>query len=148
MLKVTKKLKVTALTVSDYITTVPEIKNIKMEFRVDKEDFIIPYNLIVITEYFNIIQTNSMCNELFLHKNFEKIQLRSLGYINQQYVETKPNQSYSDDQYMLHTYAEHEYNFRQIFNKYKRLGNALGFHISKWIKQQLYLCMQYIWLWS
>lgn len=131
MLKVTKKLKVAALTVYDYITTVPEIKNIKMEFRIDKEDFIIPYNSIVITEYFNLVQTNSMCNELFFHKNFEKINAESLKNINQQYVETKPNQSYSDDQYMLHTYAEHEYDFRQIFNKYKRLGNALGFYIIK-----------------
>lgn len=131
MLKVTKKLKVTSLTVYDYITTVPEIKNIKMEFRIDKEDFIIPYNSIVITEYFNLVQTNSMCNELFFNKNFEKINAESLKNINQQYVKTKPNQSYSDCQYMLHTYAEHEYDFRQIFNKYKRLGNALGFYIIK-----------------
>lgn len=129
MLKVTKKLKVTALTVYDYITTVPEIKNIKIRFRIDKKDFIIPYNSIVITEYFNLVQTNSMCNELFFHKNFEKINAKSLKNRHQQYVETKPNQSYSDYQYMLHTYAEHEYDFRQIFNKYKRLGNALGFYI-------------------
>lgn len=129
MLKVTRKLKVTSLTVSDYIADVNEIKNIKMK-KVDEKDFIIPYNSVVITEYFNLVQTNELCNELFFHENFMKIQLQSLKNINQQYVEIKKHMKVKN-QYMLHTYSEHGYYFKQIFDKYQRLGDALGFHISK-----------------
>jgi len=129
MLKVTKNLKVTGLQTIYGILSVPEIKNIKMEFKVNKEDFIIPYNSIVITEYFNLIQTNEMYNELFFHKNFKKINLQSLRSIEQQYVETESNIP-SDDQYMLHTYNDNNYWTRIVFNKYKKLGEALGFHLS------------------
>lgn len=130
MLKVTRKLKVTSLTVSDYIADVPEIKNIKMKLKVDKKDFTIPYNSVVITEYFNLVQTNELCNELSFHENFMKIQLQSLKNINQQYVEIKKHMKVKD-QYMLHTYSEHGYYFKQIFDKYKRLGDAFGFRIGK-----------------